>query len=392
MQGFPVKLSTMSPSELKNFFLEFLAIDFDAILKQIKKDIQQLKYNYKSKLSEYQYINSKLNIVKGKIDLIKQELDKININKLYKKLEEVYSELNLVNQKLEEMDGQINNLSGNRVYILSQLNKFKKLSSTKKCPLCGAPLSLENIQIHVQQLENNLKEIEINLKKLKTEKSEFENKKWKLIGTKKELEQKIKNYNKQIELLKEFENNFNKWEQKVQNLEKELDDLEYNLNLLEEFYSELLPSGSIRAFISKQFVDIYNKLLRNIIVNLFPEFKNIQFVYKNNGIEIEGVNYKNLSGGEKRRLDFIFQLAFSDLIYYVFGFKSDLLVFDEIFDNLDLQSSLTIIDFIKNYYSEDKKIYFITHNNDLKTVFNSVVKVIKKNGISKLDLSNYRSE
>ncbi len=390
VQGFPVRISTMSPSELKNFFLEFLNIDFDKILKQVKKDIQQLKYNYKTKLAEYQHILSKLNMVKGKIDLIKEELEKINIKELERLKSHFEEEFKKVDTEIKLIEAKIKKLVEEKATLENEYKRIQTLISQGKCPFCGSKISSEGLACHLKEIKDRLLLINNLLDEYNKEKETLVSSKYGYIDAIKDKQVKIQQYEEKLELLREFENNYQEWEQKAKELEKQINDLEYNLNLLEEFYSELLPSGSIRAFISKQFVDIYNKLLNNILQCLYSELANVKLVYRNNGIEIEGVNYKNLSGGEKRRLDFIFQLAFSDLVYYIFGFKSDLLVFDEIFDNLDLSSSIAIIDFVKSYFGDDKKIYFITHNNDLKTMFDSVIKVVKENGVSKLDLTNYR--
>jgi DNA repair exonuclease SbcCD ATPase subunit len=55
-----------------------------------------------------------------------------------------------------------------------------------------------------------------------------------------------------------------------------------------------------------------------------------------------------------------------------------------VLDNLDEASALKVVSFLKDYYP-DKAIYVISHDQSLKSLFDSVVKVVKENGISRIE-------
>lgn len=71
---------------------------------------------------------------------------------------------------------------------------------------------------------------------------------------------------------------------------------------------------------------------------------------------------ENLSGGEKNRL------ALSRVIYKILTSNYDIVLFDEIDANLDIDTSRKIIENLQALFS-DKILFFIVHNDELKNLF-----------------------
>jgi DNA repair exonuclease SbcCD ATPase subunit len=94
------------------------------------------------------------------------------------------------------------------------------------------------------------------------------------------------------------------------------------------------------------------------------------------------IGYKAFSGGERRLVDIALILAFQRFQIEASGLSSNLLVFDEIFDGLDRFNVERVLGAIEALFPESNAIYVITHNDSLKSVFSSVIRVVKEESIS----------
>lgn len=94
--------------------------------------------------------------------------------------------------------------------------------------------------------------------------------------------------------------------------------------------------------------------------------------------------YSGLSAGEKRRVDLSVALAIQDLIYDSARIKTNVSVYDETFEGLDTSASESAIQLLERKAEEIGNIYVITHNDNLKPLFNSVLTVEKTDGVSQV--------
>lgn len=100
-----------------------------------------------------------------------------------------------------------------------------------------------------------------------------------------------------------------------------------------------------------------------------------------------GASYEAKSGGERRRADIAIQFALADLAAARSRTPVQFLILDEIFDNLDVQGAEQVVDLlIQHVVPVRKTVLVITHNDALKTLFEQRIKVIKKNGVSRLEM------
>ena len=91
-----------------------------------------------------------------------------------------------------------------------------------------------------------------------------------------------------------------------------------------------------------------------------------------------------LSGGERKRLDIIIILSLQRFLLESSGISTNLIVFDEIFDALDNEGVESILECLNYMYSEDTSVYVISHNTDIKGMFDSVLTVEKTDNISQI--------
>lgn len=98
--------------------------------------------------------------------------------------------------------------------------------------------------------------------------------------------------------------------------------------------------------------------------------------------EASQVDYSQFSGGEKRRVDVIVLMVLHDLIANMSGIETNIQVFDEVCENLDVVGVELLMEFLKTL-ADNRSIYVISHNNDFLSHFSSFLKVKKNvNGVS----------
>ena len=92
-----------------------------------------------------------------------------------------------------------------------------------------------------------------------------------------------------------------------------------------------------------------------------------------------GEDYLTCSAGEARRLDICMLLSILDLMKY-FGKEPQFIVFDEIFDKLDATGLDKVITLLYNI--NYKNVFVISHNDNLKEHFHSLIKITNDDGKS----------
>lgn len=100
-----------------------------------------------------------------------------------------------------------------------------------------------------------------------------------------------------------------------------------------------------------------------------------------NGID---TSYKSLSSGEKRRVDVAISLALQDMVMQRYGTDINVLAYDELFESLDAIGSENIVQLLHDRLDDVGTIIVISHNQDLKPLFDKIITVEKKDGISSL--------
>lgn len=99
----------------------------------------------------------------------------------------------------------------------------------------------------------------------------------------------------------------------------------------------------------------------------------------NNG---EEATYDSLSSGEKRRVDIAISLTIQDMIMNKADLQINTLFYDELFEALDAVGSENVVELLRTRLQKVDSIFVITHNEDLRPLFDNVITVTKKEGIS----------
>ena len=98
----------------------------------------------------------------------------------------------------------------------------------------------------------------------------------------------------------------------------------------------------------------------------------------------EIVVYENCSSGEKGRIDVAILLALQNLIFSRNASNCNLVVFDEVFTNLDITGIERVVNLLREE-SENKAILVISHQNELKDYFDNQILVVKDGGGSRIE-------
>ena len=357
----------------------------------------QLLQQYLGMLQETEQITKEYDLIQSKITKITTE-----INKLNKELEQLKPQIkdltNQYNQKKSELQELTEQMNEKKTQYSLYAKQYKKLSVVKDtCPLCGSKITsdshIRKEQAKLQKSISTLKESYAKLKKQKTALAkivdQLDTKLYSLnreqvkktttisnLSTKlseyKSMYQKSTDYNNKIteinNKIKELQSNINKIKNKILKIQTNKDIYKFWIN---GFSNRGIKAYYIDSIISElnTFFNYYTKLLLNesVKLNITETYVDIEFKDKR--------NYSYLSTGQRKRIDLAFNFALRKL-------RADTIlpfvVYDEIFDSLDKDGILAVIDLLSNE-NTDKYIFVITHDSNLKQYFNQRLLISKEN-------------
>lgn len=99
--------------------------------------------------------------------------------------------------------------------------------------------------------------------------------------------------------------------------------------------------------------------------------------------------YKSLSRGEKRRTDIALGLALLDVSQEQSPSKTNVMFLDELFESLDGTGAETVTELLQEKVNNPEEainsIFVVSHQDELKSLFNNTITMVKKNGNSYLE-------
>jgi len=95
------------------------------------------------------------------------------------------------------------------------------------------------------------------------------------------------------------------------------------------------------------------------------------------------IKYEDFSSGEKARIDVSILLALQAMIFNRSASSSNMVIFDEVFNHLDQIGVERVVNLLKEE-SEEKAIFVISHQSELRDYFDNHIIIENKNGESKL--------
>ncbi|MEM2159574.1 MAG: hypothetical protein QXN55_01315 [Candidatus Nitrosotenuis sp.] len=340
-------------------------------------------------------ITAKLSSIEGVDFDIEQELHlaKAELSSAKKELQ---SEIALKKQTLSAIEKKL--IKNNEE--LTHLND-------DKCPYClqGMPNAVDKIKSLVSDIETQEQKKQATrdvLEKLQSEISEIETELSKITG---EIQypdlQQLLNIRAQKATLEaqldEYVHAVNPHTETIETLSKERStDIDY------ELVDKLKTQQEHNQFLLKLLVD-KNSFIRRRIINRTIPFLNERINYYAKELGLPHVvkfddnmsctvsecgrelDFGNLSGGEKKRVNLALAIAFRDVLHRRHAFVN-VLFLDEIDASLDATGTDVLIKLIKNKASTDNLgIWVIMHRPEAEQKFDKTMLVIKEGGFSRLE-------
>lgn len=286
---------------------------------------------------------------------------KVDVTPLKNRCEEIACALNINASKITEATNAMRDL-GNKA-VEDQKSMTAQISADK----ATLTTTLSNIDKQINNLNAEAVKVnnEINSKSLT-----------------------LQNHDSLVDKAKE---SISKYEEEIKSLETSV---LYNSTKTEETQSHLAIIKKMDTFLQR---DFRGRLLHNIITFINEKAKlyslqvfettDVEIAQDGNNISISylGKEYSALSGGEKKKVDIIVQLALRELLCTYMSFSCNLFVLDEIFDSLDVTGCQKVTDLIINELKDAGSIFIVSHRQDLPIPSDHVVTVVKDaHGVSSI--------
>lgn len=302
-----------------------------------------------------------------------QEKNSLKISKENKVIDEIKKDIEELN-KIQEDNKKTNKILD--TLIKENKSKLKQIDNIK-----------EFIQNMIKFYKNNIEETE---NKIKIKKNKIELNKKLII----DINSNIKN--KETEGYTSIINEKNKLEEKIKDINKEIDLINKanakNQEQIQDLKDTILAYTNLKNY-------IYNKVIFNIecIVNSYLEkFGNLVIKIRGNKILADGktsrdeiscvllrnrqeTSYFTMSSGEKASVNIAFILTFQKILNSISTNGLNFLVLDEITGNVDSYNQNKILQVLDDL---NKPMLFVSHVN-IDSKFKSIF-VLKENGISNI--------
>lgn len=422
-QGYPVNISQMTPTVRKNIIESLLGL---LIWEEYQTIFTAASKEYESKLIAInsQFLNKKeqmvslYNRIKGlkeftedHLSEIKDKIKKIkqNIASLTKKRDLIDAKIQAITiDSIETLNDESNKLIYKTSQYVNQKNQIENSLISKKCYACSREYTeeeIDNMKSEVKTLDEKIQQFKGENDKLKVTIRQVQE----LLHNKNIISQNISNYNSELTNLHndyqrhsennkivELEEELELLTEEVNSLKDEVEAVEKDKDSLSFICTSLQPSSKFRTKLVGSYIQVLNNIIEEVTSFISREFE-IQLISSTNeaGIDISitnssgNINYYSLSGGEKRRIDVILTLSIQKFLLESSFTDSNLLIFDEIFDNLDSVASNTVLTAINNLFGDEKCIYVISHNDAIKSMFDSTIMAEKEGGTTVFNLMEY---
>lgn len=391
--------------------------------------------------NQLEILNTKLQGFKNSIDIYKQQ--SVSSDEIQSKIDQLDKDIEFYKSKIitlqqvqqpdmskfkqleDSLENKLRELHTVKLSIAQKRNEHDNLKHLKpddNCPECNTELIVSSnkvFKLDKETTEQKMQELskEINELEAKTLKEQEFLKLRDQINTKKQ--EALSEYNSAQSTISEYKNyiQFKNTEKeslsmqlqrsqdnssrvaniisdakdtqgKITSLEQEQDVLKTVLNIFE-------PTGA-PAYIMDSIVDSFNDYVSDYISEIWPNASYSLQTYKQNkdktvtskfseSLVINGkeASIGSLSGGELRALSLATDFAIIDVLSSKFSININPILLDEPMNGLDAAGKEIVIDMLSNM-SRDRQICMIDHSSEAKAMFDRVIRVEKRNGISVL--------
>ncbi len=320
----------------------------------ICQDIHKLEENRdkckeeSSKLEDYEvkYLTGKqTSLEKGKCDMCERKLAKYVEEKFQREIRNNQTHLN----KVKELEQQLVALRSQLVTKEREHDKLQDLISDKK----------KEIQRHQAEIKAAKENIEMykRFQKKQKEGGEHED----IQKTRKTLENRITEKERLLESV----------EERFQHTAQDISKLVLFQKALVVAKTAFSNKGIKNNYMNK-YLDFLQTEINKVLISVMPHVAaEISTLKKLKSGEIrrkfslifyvdgEETDYYSFSGGERKRIDIAFILAMQRLAEIIGRFKCNVLIFDEVFDQLDSEGMETITEYLSQY--DKDQVFIITH-------------------------------
>lgn len=289
--------------------------------------------------------------------------------------------------------------------IERRLSDLESILATGVCGSCSQPFPVSQVKAATDEqtmlLENkkglsdklsNIKtmisSVDLLNAQIQTERSSIENNSKVLVSLANEANSTIIDDSE----LAALQGNLNSIVETVNSIWSQVAEANKYLEHCQYFDTLLLPSSKFRSNILKKYLSYINTTLEEVTPLIYGNLKiELDLDKQEKGVELyihedgKPKRYKSFSGGERRRIDIIIILSFQRFLVESSGISTNLLIFDEIFDGLDSKGMEKVLNCIDSLFPESSSIYVISHNDSIKSMFDNIITVTKKDKISTVE-------
>lgn len=169
-------------------------------------------------------------------------------------------------------------------------------------------------------------------------------------------------YKTAVRQLEEIEKSIKEFSDKIMYNTNRSTELSDRLSALTKF--ETVLRRDFRGYLLGDIINGIDKKFKHYSQKVFGH-SNVSLVLDGNLLDIYYTDrkYEDLSGGERQKLDIIMQLSLREMLCDTIGFSSNIIAFDEVFDNLDSTGCQKILDVISTEICDVSSVFIITHHS-----------------------------
>ena len=370
--------------------------------KNTDKEIQSIKKEIKSKLEGIESLSNDNKSKQKEIDKIAPDIEKYN-----SKIFDLELQKKNYRDEMSRYEIKIDNLKKTVDYIKSHDNcqQCKRNIDTSDRNSIEANCSKEILDLEnkLNSVTNEFNLVNNEIKKVFSEYEDLTRKKKNLNGIIHFNETKIKDEKKYIintlnKKLNELENNNKTDKDKIV---KEIMDLKDSIEKETESYKEIIEDIDVSSVISEmlkdtgiksQIINQYIPILCTFINNYLSKLNiNVTFTMDENFNEsiktryTDELEYKNLSAGERQRVDLAIAFAWRAVAKLKGSVNTNILFLDEILDaSLDATGTTSALELIESIANDGTSVFIVSHKSNLEEAVQSVIELEKLNGFTKL--------
>lgn len=405
-------LVNLNPSDKRNIIDRIFGFTiFNEILKKVKEDMKGIDGEISENSGSLRANNNSIERIISQVNELKtnmasqDEIEKLALNIQETEEKEKKNEENI--QKLEDTREKIKRETLEKSVDIKdakkrieEIDKKIKLINSGRCPMCGSSLETdefreekeslleerksceETIRLITDIVNESVRKVEILNKNITTFKGNSQRSN--IIELKSDLKSKISANETKVDPLIETKNQIEDDIAKLMEEQNILSEKKLNYSILLKMLGE---DGGIKQMIAKSYIKDLNNIIAQTIDFMNMPYSvvfdsNFNTTIMQNGSK---VNYKTLSTGEKKRVDFATIISFVKLLKLQYG-ELNLLFIDELFSNIDIDGVDDMLQLLKDLCQELSLNIFLIHHARLENImFDNVFETTKKDTFSHLN-------